>query len=49
VQDTLVRAYERRGSFRSGGNLRGWLLFILHNTFIDGRRRQKANVQACAL
>jgi RNA polymerase sigma factor (sigma-70 family) len=39
VQDTLVRAYERRGSFRSGGNLRGWLLSILHNTFIDNRRR----------
>jgi RNA polymerase sigma factor (sigma-70 family) len=39
VQDTLVRAYERRGSFRSGGSLRGWLLSILHNTFIDGRRR----------
>jgi RNA polymerase sigma-70 factor (ECF subfamily) len=40
VQDTLVRAYEGRGSFRSGGNLRGWLLAILHNTFIDDRRRQ---------
>jgi RNA polymerase sigma factor (sigma-70 family) len=42
VQDTLVRAYERRGSFRSGGNLRGWLLSILHNTFIDHRRRHVA-------
>ncbi|MBO1909086.1 sigma-70 family RNA polymerase sigma factor [Microvirga sp. 3-52] len=42
VQDTLVRAYEQRGSFRSGGNLRGWLLSILHNTFIDHRRRQVA-------
>ena len=42
VQDTLVRAYERRGSFRSGGSLRGWLLSILHNTFIDGRRRHLA-------
>ncbi len=42
VQDTLVRAYERRGSFRSGGNLRGWLLSILHNTFIDTRRRHRA-------
>jgi RNA polymerase sigma-70 factor (ECF subfamily) len=42
VQDTLVRAYERRSSFRSGGNLRGWLLSILHNTFIDGRRRHLA-------
>src|SRR4051794_34498415 len=53
VQDTLVRAYERHGSFRSGGNLRGWLLSILHNTFIDGRRRQMAEArrleQAAAL
>jgi RNA polymerase sigma-70 factor (ECF subfamily) len=45
VQDTLVRAYERRGSFRSDGNLRGWLLSILHNTFIDGRRRHMAEVR----
>jgi RNA polymerase sigma-70 factor (ECF subfamily) len=42
VQDTLVRAYERRSSFRSGGNLRVWLLSILHNTFIDHRRRHLA-------
>jgi RNA polymerase sigma factor (sigma-70 family) len=42
VQDTLVRAYERHGSFRPGGNLRGWLLSILHNTFIDQRRRHVA-------
>ena len=42
VQDTLVRAYERRGSFRADGNLRGWLLSILHNTFIDHRRRHIA-------
>jgi RNA polymerase sigma-70 factor (ECF subfamily) len=42
VQDTLVRAYERRSSFRPGGNLRGWLLSILHNTFIDHRRRRVA-------
>ena len=45
VQDTLVRAYERRGSFRSGGNLRGWLLAILHNAFIDGRRRDAAETR----
>src|SRR3954447_9803560 len=38
VHDALVRAYERRGSFRSGGNLRAWLLSIVHNAFIDGRR-----------
>ncbi|MXQ14083.1 sigma-70 family RNA polymerase sigma factor [Microvirga makkahensis] len=45
VQDTLVRAYERRGSFRQGGNLRGWLLSILHNAFIDNRRRQVAELR----
>jgi RNA polymerase sigma-70 factor (ECF subfamily) len=45
VQDTLVRAYERRSSFQSDGNLRGWLLSILHNTFIDGRRRHAAETR----
>jgi RNA polymerase sigma factor (sigma-70 family) len=45
VQDTLVRAYERRGLFRPGGNLRGWLLAILHNIFIDGRRRHMAEAR----
>ncbi len=53
VQDTLVRAYEGRSSFRAGGNLRGWLLSILHNTFIDNRRRHIAEFrrleQAAAL
>jgi RNA polymerase sigma-70 factor (ECF subfamily) len=43
VQDALLRAYERRGTFHSGGNLRGWLLSILHNTFIDERRRWTAD------
>ena len=42
VQDTLVRAYERHGTFRAGGNLRAWLLSILHNTFVDERRRDRA-------
>jgi RNA polymerase sigma-70 factor (ECF subfamily) len=45
VQDTLVRAYERHRSFRSGGNLRGWLLSILHNTFIDHRRSNTAEAR----
>ena len=45
VQDTLVRAFERHGSFRADGNLRGWLLSILHNTFIDHRRRGIAEVR----
>lgn len=42
VHDALVRAYERRGSFRSGGNLRAWLLSIVHNAFIDGLRTRKS-------
>jgi RNA polymerase sigma-70 factor (ECF subfamily) len=45
VQDTLLRAYERQASFRVGGNLRGWLLSILHNTFIAERRRRTAEAQ----
>jgi RNA polymerase sigma-70 factor (ECF subfamily) len=45
VQDTLVRAYERRSSFRLGGNLRGWLLSILHNAFVDDRRRHVAEAR----
>lgn len=39
VHDTLVRAYEKRSTFHSGRNLRVWLLSILHNCFIDRRRR----------
>ncbi len=38
VHDTLVRAIERETSFRSGGNLRSWLMSILHNLHIDRRR-----------
>lgn len=42
LQDALVRAYERRSSFDSGRSLRGWLLSILHNRFIDRIRTRKA-------
>ncbi|PWR25408.1 sigma-70 family RNA polymerase sigma factor [Zavarzinia aquatilis] len=42
VQDALLRAFERRASFRPDGPLRSWLLSILHNCFIDGRRRDDA-------
>ncbi|MFD2055698.1 sigma-70 family RNA polymerase sigma factor [Mesorhizobium calcicola] len=48
VHDALVRAYERRGTFRSGGDLRAWLLSIVHNTFIDkmrSRRSEAARVE----
>jgi RNA polymerase sigma-70 factor (ECF subfamily) len=45
VHDALVRAYERRTTFRAGANLRTWLLSILHNTFIDGRRQRGAELR----
>lgn len=38
VHDALVKAYERRLTFRVGGNLRAWLMSILHNTHVDRRR-----------
>ena len=42
VHDALVRAYERRASFRPSGNIRSWLLSIVHNTFIDGVRSRRS-------
>jgi RNA polymerase sigma-70 factor (ECF subfamily) len=42
VQTALLRALERRGSFRADGNLRGWLLAILHNAFVDAERARRA-------
>ncbi|CAH1668387.1 sigma-70 family RNA polymerase sigma factor [Chelatococcus asaccharovorans] len=43
VHDTLVKAYEKKGAFRPGRNLRAWLFSILHNHFIDGQRRTRAD------
>ncbi|MEP9380712.1 sigma-70 family RNA polymerase sigma factor, partial [Aquabacter sp. CN5-332] len=45
VHDTLVRAYEKRASFKAGHSLRAWMLSILHNVFIDVRRRRKAEAE----
>ena len=42
VHDALVRAYERRQTFHSSGNLRAWLFSVLHNSFVDGQRRKAA-------
>nr|WP_172833689.1 sigma-70 family RNA polymerase sigma factor [Mesorhizobium sp. ORS 3428] len=44
VHDALVRAYERRATFRAGGNLRAWLLAIVHNIFIDRMRSRRSEV-----
>jgi RNA polymerase sigma-70 factor (ECF subfamily) len=48
VHDALVRAYERRRTFRPGGNLRTWLLSVLHNTFVSGWRSRRAELARIA-
>jgi RNA polymerase sigma-70 factor (ECF subfamily) len=53
VQDALVRAYEKRGSFEpvkadQGRGLRVWLLSVLHNAFIDRRRSRIAEQRRAA-
>lgn len=42
VHDALVRAYERKSTFRRGANLRTWLLSILHNAHIDRLRKNRS-------
>lgn len=44
VQGALLKAYERRASFRSGSSLRVWLMSILHNHFIDQLRSKRASM-----
>jgi RNA polymerase sigma-70 factor, ECF subfamily len=43
VHDALVNAYERKGTFRNDGNLRNWLLSIVHNTHVDRLRRLRSS------
>lgn len=43
VQETYVKAFKSAGKFTPGSNLRGWLFTILHNHFLNDRRRAKAN------
>ncbi len=49
VHETLLRAYEKRASFRAGSALRLWLLSILHNCFVDGVRSRRADRNALAI
>jgi RNA polymerase sigma-70 factor (ECF subfamily) len=44
VQGALLKAYERRASFRDGADLRVWLMSILHNHFIDQTRSRRASI-----
>ena len=45
VQDCLERAVSRLDQFRVGTNLRAWLLVIMRNCFLDGKRREKGRVE----
>lgn len=45
VQEALVKAYERRSTFRAGSNLRNWLFSILHNTHIDKLRSHQSRLR----
>jgi len=49
VHEALLRAYEKRASFRAGSALRLWLLAIVHNCFVDGIRRRRADRNALAI
>jgi RNA polymerase sigma-70 factor (ECF subfamily) len=41
VQDTVMKAYAHFDTFRSGTNLKGWLLRILTNTYINNYRKKR--------
>jgi RNA polymerase sigma-70 factor (ECF subfamily) len=44
VQETLVKAWHGRSSFKVGTNLKAWLFTILRNTYFSGRRKMKHEV-----
>lgn len=44
VQDTLLRAWERRGQYRGDATVRTWLHRILHNLAVDRMRRSRHEV-----
>ncbi len=44
VQDTMVRALERREQYRSDAPLGHWLVRIAHNLIVDGGRRSSREV-----
>jgi RNA polymerase sigma-70 factor (ECF subfamily) len=41
VQETVMRAYTHFDSFRSGTNVKAWLLRIMTNTYINGYRTKR--------
>jgi RNA polymerase sigma-70 factor (ECF subfamily) len=48
VQETCVRAYQRISELDQSRHVKGWLLRVLHNLFIDSTRRaQSSPVTGC--
>jgi RNA polymerase sigma-70 factor (ECF subfamily) len=45
VQETLLKAWSHRGGYEPGSNLKAWLFTILRNTFLNGIRKKKREVQ----
>lgn len=45
VNETLLRAYERRASFQEGRALKPWLLSVMHNVFVDSRRADRSEAR----
>ena len=43
VQETYVKAFKSAGKFAPGTNLRAWLFTILHNHFLNDRRKAGAD------
>jgi RNA polymerase sigma factor (sigma-70 family) len=41
AHDAFVRAWERAGTYRAGGNARGWLVAIARNLALDALRRRE--------
>lgn len=46
VQETLVRAWQARASFRPGTNARAWTQRILFNTYVNHYRKSKRERRA---
>lgn len=45
VQDALVRAIERQATYQPERSRTRWLLAIVHNVFVSGRRREAAEAR----
>ena len=45
VQDALLRAIERKATYQPERSRTRWLLAIVHNVFVSGKRRQAAETR----